>query len=318
MEEDETPNKSPYGAVLKDYSGGKATYKDGSTYDGSTWQDSHGKTINGPAKSGGGGGGGGGGGQRTNKRGEKQGGGNPYHADDSGQFTTEKGKGKSENDGVNKGAGGGGGKRADAPKEKPEFDEETLAFFGWFSKLSDKEKADFEKAFGVGNDKDGKPQKRTSAPRIEEDDSPLKSPSGAKLVDYDGAGSGLAVYEDGTTYDGYGWRDKNGKPTGGSSGKPASDDKADAAKTKAAKAAEKAARDEETKKKKIRSGGKIAYEDDVPVESPYGAKPTDFVGDGKGNAVAVYADGTTWDESGWRDSKGKPINAPTGKRIRDD
>jgi Domain of unknown function (DUF4082)/Siphovirus-type tail component, C-terminal domain len=58
---------------------------------------------------------------------------------------------------------------------------------------------------------------RPNAPRINEDywsvltgvPSP-PSPGGAALVNYNGAGSGLFVYADGWTYDGYGWRDEVG------------------------------------------------------------------------------------------------------------
>lgn len=41
--------------------------------------------------------------------------------------------------------------------------------------------------------------------RIEEDEVPERSPSGAKIVDYDGKGSGKAYYSDGSVYDGNGW-----------------------------------------------------------------------------------------------------------------
>lgn len=41
--------------------------------------------------------------------------------------------------------------------------------------------------------------------RVEEDQVPEKSRTGAKLVDFDGANGGRATYEDGTTYDGDGW-----------------------------------------------------------------------------------------------------------------
>jgi hypothetical protein len=52
---------------------------------------------------------------------------------------------------------------------------------------------------------------RGNAPRIEEDDVPLRSPNNALLDDYVGTGSGLAIYEDGWTLDGFGWRDANGR-----------------------------------------------------------------------------------------------------------
>lgn len=42
-------------------------------------------------------------------------------------------------------------------------------------------------------------------PRVEEDEVPTHSPSGAQLVDYDGTGPGRALYSDGSTYDGRGW-----------------------------------------------------------------------------------------------------------------
>lgn len=41
--------------------------------------------------------------------------------------------------------------------------------------------------------------------RLEEDQVPEKSPTGAKIVDYNGAGPGRATYADGSTYDGNGW-----------------------------------------------------------------------------------------------------------------
>lgn len=43
------------------------------------------------------------------------------------------------------------------------------------------------------------------AKKIMEDEVPEKSPSGAKLIDFDGSGSGRAVYSDGTVFDGNGW-----------------------------------------------------------------------------------------------------------------
>lgn len=49
--------------------------------------------------------------------------------------------------------------------------------------------------------------------RIEEDEVPEKSPSGAKIVDYDGKGSGKATYSDGSYYDGNGWHMENAKKT---------------------------------------------------------------------------------------------------------
>lgn len=52
---------------------------------------------------------------------------------------------------------------------------------------------------------------RKKAPkRIEEDEVPGKSPTGARLVDFDGKGSGKAIYSDGSVYDGNGWRSKKG------------------------------------------------------------------------------------------------------------
>jgi len=51
--------------------------------------------------------------------------------------------------------------------------------------------------------------------RVEEDEVPMKSRTGAKLVDFDGANGGRAVYEDGSTYDGDGWdSDTKGKGRG--------------------------------------------------------------------------------------------------------
>lgn len=41
--------------------------------------------------------------------------------------------------------------------------------------------------------------------RMEEDESPMKSPSGAKLVDYDGKGLGKATYADGSVFTSSGW-----------------------------------------------------------------------------------------------------------------
>lgn len=41
--------------------------------------------------------------------------------------------------------------------------------------------------------------------RVEEDQVPMKSPNGAKLVDFDGKGAGKATYSDGSTFDGNGW-----------------------------------------------------------------------------------------------------------------
>ena len=52
---------------------------------------------------------------------------------------------------------------------------------------------------------------RANAPRIEEDDVPAQSPNGSSLDDYVGTGSGLAIYNDGWTLDGFGWRDDSGR-----------------------------------------------------------------------------------------------------------
>lgn len=50
-----------------------------------------------------------------------------------------------------------------------------------------------------------KPILKTKPKRVEEDEVPMKSRSGAKLVDYNGKGAGKAVYSDGSTFDGNGW-----------------------------------------------------------------------------------------------------------------
>lgn len=47
--------------------------------------------------------------------------------------------------------------------------------------------------------------------KIMEDEVPEASPSGAKLIDFDGSGSGRAIYSDGTVFDGNGW-DKTTSP----------------------------------------------------------------------------------------------------------
>lgn len=48
---------------------------------------------------------------------------------------------------------------------------------------------------------------RPDAPDFEEDESPMKSPNGAKLVDFHKTGGkGIAIYEDGAVYDGKGWQ----------------------------------------------------------------------------------------------------------------
>lgn len=56
----------------------------------------------------------------------------------------------------------------------------------------------------------GRAKGRAAAPgkkvrRVEEDGVPETSPSGAKLIDYDGRGAGRATYADGSTFDGAGW-----------------------------------------------------------------------------------------------------------------
>ncbi len=50
------------------------------------------------------------------------------------------------------------------------------------------------------------PIARPDAPRVEEDEVPWRSPSGARLIDYNGRRSGSAVYADGRTFDGRGWQ----------------------------------------------------------------------------------------------------------------
>lgn len=47
--------------------------------------------------------------------------------------------------------------------------------------------------------------KPSTPKRLEEDEVPTTSPSGAKIIDYNGAGPGRATYADGSTYDGNGW-----------------------------------------------------------------------------------------------------------------
>ena len=54
---------------------------------------------------------------------------------------------------------------------------------------------------------------RPGAKRIEEDEVPDKAPGGGKIVDYKGAGSGVAVYSDGAVLDGKGWRVPKKKTT---------------------------------------------------------------------------------------------------------
>lgn len=59
--------------------------------------------------------------------------------------------------------------------------------------------------------------RRKAAPkRVEEDEVPMNSPSGAKLVDYDGKGPGKATYSDGSTFDGNGWAKPASKAAGAS------------------------------------------------------------------------------------------------------
>ena len=150
--------------------------------------------------------------KKKEEEGSGEGGGNPYH-DEIGRFSSA----DSDSD-------GDGGKKEEK-EEKPEFDEATLKFFGWFSKLSDQEKADFEKAFGKGGEEDdGTPARRKAAPRVEEDEVPIKSPGGAEIDDYVGKANGIGTYKDGWSYDGYGWRDKNGKATKHPPGRRLADD----------------------------------------------------------------------------------------------
>lgn len=52
----------------------------------------------------------------------------------------------------------------------------------------------------------GKPVKLKPGQRMEEDETPLASPSGSKLVDYNGKGLGKATYADGSVYTSSGWR----------------------------------------------------------------------------------------------------------------
>lgn len=52
---------------------------------------------------------------------------------------------------------------------------------------------------------------RDGAPMIQEDEVPATSPKGAKLEDFRGPPPGMAVYEDGSIYDGKGWRNSKGE-----------------------------------------------------------------------------------------------------------
>lgn len=55
---------------------------------------------------------------------------------------------------------------------------------------------------------------KAKAPRkmIQEDELPETSPSGAKLVDFDGKDGGRATYSDGSTFDGNGWNSDRSSP----------------------------------------------------------------------------------------------------------
>ena len=46
---------------------------------------------------------------------------------------------------------------------------------------------------------------RHDIPRLEEDEIPWHSPTGADIKDYNGEGSGCAIYKDGAIYDSTGW-----------------------------------------------------------------------------------------------------------------
>lgn len=48
--------------------------------------------------------------------------------------------------------------------------------------------------------------------RIHEDEAPAKSPTGAKMVDFDGKNGGRATYSDGSTFDGNGWNSGGSSP----------------------------------------------------------------------------------------------------------
>lgn len=57
-----------------------------------------------------------------------------------------------------------------------------------------------------------KTQVQTKPKRVEEDEVPEKSPTGAKLVDFDGKGGGRATYADGSVFDGNGWNSTGASP----------------------------------------------------------------------------------------------------------
>lgn len=100
---------------------------------------------------------------------------------------------------------------------------EETEFFSWAGGLSDDERNGFQAAFGLGPNPDGTPGIRAAAPRIEEDDTPVSSPTGATLTDYQGTGNGIGIYSDGYTFDGNGWRNPAGQQTNDQAGQRGSD-----------------------------------------------------------------------------------------------
>lgn len=58
----------------------------------------------------------------------------------------------------------------------------------------------------------GRRKAQVQPKRINEDEVPEKSPTGAKLVDFDGKNGGRATYSDGSVYDGNGWNATGASP----------------------------------------------------------------------------------------------------------
>lgn len=133
------------------------------------------------------------------------------------------------------------------------------------------------------------PAARPGAKKVHEDEVPMKTPGGATLVDYNGKGSGSAVYSDGSVYDGNGWQPKK------------------VAVSDARHSGENAGSKFGDRKVKVEGPAGRPKVKNAPATNPSGSKATKKFEDGS----AIYEDGTIFDpETG---EFRKPQRPPGGR-----
>jgi hypothetical protein len=171
----DAPVESPQGGTVESFKDGAATYTDGYTFDGTTWYNPAGDAT-------------------------------PDEPGVLGSDVTvdEEEEDTDPDDPARTIAAQAGG-------ELEPTEEGIDEFLTFWADMSEAEQQDFVATFGLGLDGDGNQQHRAGAPMVEEDETPLKSPTG--VAGFDAVGGGLHVYDDGWAFDGYGWRNPDGFQT---------------------------------------------------------------------------------------------------------